>query len=67
MAGTFNEADKALIREIAVEVSKVIILEHVASCPWGKRMTNVLWLVVGLALGIGALSGMAVARLAPLL
>ena len=67
MAGTFNEADKALIREIAVEVSKVIILEHVDSCPWGKRINNVMWLVAGLALGAGALSGAAIARLLPIL
>jgi len=57
MATSFSPEQKAFIREVAREIIPEAIDAHVESCPWGKKLTRAFWVGIGLATGIGMLTG----------
>ena len=61
-----SEGDRAIIREITFEVWKLVLSQHIQTCPYGQKMKNVKWVLVGVALGFGASGlggGYAIAKL----
>ncbi len=46
-----NEGDKAECKEIAREIIKEVLLEHIASCPHGKSLLVSKWFLVGVCIG----------------
>ena len=66
MTKDLTDSERALIREIAFEVSDIILERHIASCPIAKRVSRVYWLAIGVALGAGITglgSGLTIAKL----
>jgi len=43
-----THGEKAEIKEIAREIVKEVLLEHVASCPHGITMLKMRWMVAGI-------------------
>ena len=56
---SFTEEQKALMREMA----RVIISEHVVSCPYPDRARIAFWKLVAISAMSGAASGLGVTRL----
>ena len=54
---SLTDGDKAEIKEMAREIVKEVLIEHVTACPHGARMTRLLFLAVGVGLGSGIGSG----------
>lgn len=65
-----TEGDKAIVQEIAWEVSKTIVKRmekvldekielHVETCPYGKKIKQIRPLIIGFVLGFLAVSGFA--------
>jgi len=52
-----DEGDKAIIMEIAREINKEVLLEHIASCPHGKLMVKNKMFLVGCTVGISLAGG----------
>ena len=50
---TLDDGDKAEIKEFAREIVKEVLLEHVDSCPYGKRMTKLIAMCIGVGIGAG--------------
>ena len=63
---SLSEGDKAIVRDIAFEVAKVMkqetkdcittaIAAHVVSCVVGKKVSRVVWMVAGAVVILGIL------------
>ena len=52
-----NDGDKAECKEIAREIVKEVLSEHIASCPHGKVILASKMLLVGACVGSGLASG----------
>lgn len=48
-----NDGDKAECKEIAREIVKEVLTEHVTSCPHGLAMKKSKLLVIGVFVGLG--------------
>ena len=46
-----NDGDKAECKEIAREIIKEVLLEHIASCPHGKTLLSSKWFLCGVCIG----------------
>lgn len=51
-----STGDKAECKEIAREIIKEVLSEHISACPWGKK----LMLMVAFSIGSGVASGGAI-------
>ncbi len=58
-----SDSDKALYREMARQIVREVLLEHIAACPYGKSLLIARWFIVGALLGSGVLSGSVVVTL----
>ncbi len=52
-----TNGDKAECKEMAREIVKEVLIEHIASCPYGVRMKVVTSRIIGIGIGIGMASG----------
>ena len=52
-----DDGDKAICMEIAREINKEVLLEHIASCPHGKAIVKNKMFLVGLTVGISLVGG----------
>jgi hypothetical protein len=55
---SFTPEQKAFIRQVVEEAAPHIIDRHVQTCPWGRKISRMLWIGVGIGitctiLGIG--------------
>ena len=57
---SLSDGDKAEIKEMARQIVKEVLAEHVAMCPHGARMSRLLFLAIGVGLGSGVGSGIVV-------
>ena len=48
-----NDGDKAECKEIAREIIKEVMAEHVASCPHGQSLSVLKAKFVGICIGVG--------------
>jgi len=55
-----SESDKAECREIAREIVKEVLIEHIKSCPHGQFLMRSRMLLIGLCIGSGIGGGGAV-------
>ena len=62
-----SEGDKNTCRELAREIIREVMTEHIASCPHGRLVRASKFLLIGLLIGSGAISGGLVMTLAKLL
>jgi len=62
-----NDGDKAECKEIAREIIKEVLLEHVISCPHGRTILASKMLLIGMCVGSGLASGGIVVALARLI
>ena len=62
-----TEGDKAECKEIAREIVKEVLVEHIDSCPHGKALLKNRMLLIGACIGSGVGGGSAVFALAKLL
>jgi len=60
---SFNQEQKAFIKQVVYEASPHIIAAHVESCPWGQKMSKAFWLVIGIAIGTGLVTVTTVAAI----
>lgn len=58
-----TEGDKAECKEIAREIVKEVLEQHIASCPHGLALIKSKTFVIGLFVGSGVISGGSVAAL----
>jgi hypothetical protein len=54
---TLSEGDKNTCREIAREIIKEVLIQHIESCPHGKSILTSKALIIGLCLGSGFAGG----------
>jgi len=54
---SLNDGDKAEIKEIAREIVKEVLIEHVKACPWGVKFYKIIFLAVGIGIGSGVGTG----------
>ena len=63
-----NDGDKAECKEIAREIVKEVLVEHVKMCPHGQflRMAKarLIGIVIGVVVGTGSVSGLTIFGLA---
>jgi len=59
-----SSGDKAECKEIAREIIKEVLLEHIESCPHGKIILASKMLLIGACIGSGLASGGVVYALA---
>lgn len=59
-----NAGDKAECKEIAREIVKEVLIEHIASCPHGKTLLANRWFLIGICIGSGIAGGSAALGLA---
>ncbi len=52
-----TSGDKAEIKEMAREIVKEVLIEHVAVCPHGMSLKILTAKMVGIGVGIGVASG----------
>lgn len=52
-----DNGDKAVCMQIAREIVKEVLTEHVAMCPHGKKITAFKAILIGVAIGSGAAGG----------
>lgn len=52
-----TDGDKAECKEIAREIIKEVLIEHVAGCPHGIKIVKNKMFLVGMMLGVGVGSG----------
>jgi hypothetical protein len=52
-----NPGDKAICQEIAREIIKEVLVEHVQSCPHGRSLLRYTCISLGIAVGSGLASG----------
>jgi phosphoribosylformylglycinamidine (FGAM) synthase-like amidotransferase family enzyme len=59
----FSSGDKAECKEIAREIVKEVLLEHIKSCPHGKTIFATRFIVIGICFGtaIASFAGSTVA------
>jgi len=62
-----NDGDKAECKEIAREIVKEVLSEHIASCPHGKTILASKMMIVGLFIGCGFTGGSLALGLAKLI
>jgi len=62
-----SEGDIAECKEIAREIIKEVLIEHIASCPHGKAILASKMLLIGMCVGSGFASGSVVLALAKLI
>ena len=64
---SFTPEEKAFIelvaQEVAKEIVKNLIAQHIAICPWGKKWTRLYYVGCGLLVGTGAVNVLAIAKL----
>jgi hypothetical protein len=53
----WTEADKAMVAQIAGEVTERIMISHMRHCPWGKMYVMDKKFLVGILIGAGLLGG----------
>jgi len=53
-----TEGDKAICMEIAREINKEVLMEHIISCPHGKMLVKNKMFMVGCVVGISLGGGM---------
>lgn len=59
-----SDGDKAECKEIAREIIREVMVEHVAACPHGQRLSKILFAAFGIGVGSGVgSSGIALALL----
>ena len=49
---TLSDGDKAICMEIAREITKEVLVEHISSCPHGKSFIKSKLLIVGCVVGV---------------
>jgi len=54
---TLSDGDKAICAQIAGEIIKEVIAEHIESCPHGIKLQVSKAYIVGIVLGSGIVSG----------
>lgn len=59
--------EKLECKEIAREIVKEVLIQHIDACPHGKSLWRYICLSVGIALGSGVASGSVVAAMIKLL
>ena len=52
-----TDGDKAECKEIAREIVKEVMVEHIASCPHGKSLLASKMFLMGMSIGSGAAGG----------
>ena len=52
-----SEGDKNTCRELAREIIKEVLIEHIKSCPHGQSILASKMLLVGMCIGSGFASG----------
>ena len=52
-----SKSDIAECKEIAREIIKEVLKEHIASCPHGKTLLVSKWFMAGCFIGSGAMGG----------
>lgn len=54
---TLSNGDKDTCKEIAREIIKEVLVEHIKSCPHGRSILKFTCISIGIALGSGIASG----------
>lgn len=66
-----NDGDKAECKEIAREIVKEVLVEHVKLCPHGQLLrvakAKLIGILIGVVVGTGGISGLTIFGLAKLL
>ncbi|HEG43242.1 MAG TPA: hypothetical protein ENH94_04245 [Phycisphaerales bacterium] len=66
-----NDGDKAECKEIAREIVKEVLVEHVKLCPHGQFLriakARIIGILIGVIVGTGGISGLTIYGLAKLL
>lgn len=62
-----SEGEKNTCKEIAREIIKEVLIEHIQSCPHGKAILASKMLLVGMCIGSGIAGGSAALALARLI
>lgn len=58
-----SDGDKAEIKEMAREIVKEVLMEHVQMCPHGQNLNVIRAKFIGMCLGVGVGSGGLVAAI----
>ena len=45
-----TEGDKAIVAEIAAGMTEKMLLMHIQACPWGIKLINMKYLMIGVCL-----------------
>jgi hypothetical protein len=54
---TLTDGDKAECKEIAREIIKEVLSEHILLCPHGRYIAKLMFVSIGIALGSGVTGG----------
>lgn len=70
MSLTENDKEwvKLKTKEMFFEISKIVIIEHIKTCPYGRSLLLTKTLIIGIVIGAGLLGsgvGVAIAKLLP--
>jgi hypothetical protein len=49
---SFNDEQKAFIREVVHLSMLEFIKIHIQICPWGKKLSKMLWVGMGIGMGL---------------
>jgi len=52
-----NDGDKAECKEIAREIIKEVLSEHISNCPLSKKICGIRNTIIGLGIGLGITIG----------
>ena len=51
----WTDEQKAFIRQIVFEAAHTFLEQHVNSCPWGRKLSRLVWIGVGILVCLGVL------------
>jgi len=64
---SLTDGDKAECKEIARVIVSEVLIQHIGSCPHGRKLLNTTFLLIGVCIGSGIASGTLVFGIAKLI
>ena len=52
-----SKGDTAILKEVARELIKEVLAQHIESCPYGRSLLVSKWFLIGLCIGSGVAGG----------
>lgn len=52
---SFTPEQKSFIRDVVFEAMPTVLDRHIEGCPWGKKFSRILWVGLGIGIGLGGL------------